>query len=97
MERDLHEIARHARTIREAIDNDLLDELEAGEQAALGAYDEETDTEIVPANGDDDALWEQAKKEAARARLALGNLEATLATIQGYRDFAESGAVEATP
>lgn len=96
MERpDLHELSRHARALAEAVNDDLLAALDAGYSAALGDYDVDTDTELDPGSGDEPLLFEKAKTKAADARFALTEIVDLLATQQGLRDFADSGAVEA--
>lgn len=92
---DLHELAANVVAVRGALD-DLVLAIDNGMSAALGEWDEERDEAIEgTGSGDDPMHFESARKHLNAARGELAAVEDILATVQGHRDFAESGSVPA--
>lgn len=93
---DLHELATRTSTLRDAL-GDLVVALDDAYGAALGEWENEDDDEPIEgtASGDDATYFETARKHANEARRELIAVEELVATVQGYRDFAESGSVPA--
>jgi hypothetical protein len=91
---ELRTLAAETRAIVERIDG-LRSQLCAASEQALGRWDEVTDTQLEPGNGDDFELFEKAKDRCREASSRLGVAVSLLAQVQGWRDFAESGAVPA--
>ena len=88
MERpDLHALATTTREISAAL-GDLRTALDEAENAALGEWDESTETAVEgTGTGDDAAFFKQARGKVITASIALGEIQDILATVQGYRDF----------
>lgn len=92
---DLHTLAQRAQTLYEAI-NDFGDEITEAYDAALGEWDSDRDESVEgTASGDDAGYFEKAKQHVGEARFAISHVQELLATVQGWREFSESGSVSA--
>jgi len=90
---DLHELARRAETLHDAI-REFGTALEDAYGDALGDYDEETEETVAgTASGDDAGYFERAKAITGEAAGGIATVQEILATVQGWREFSESGAV----
>jgi hypothetical protein len=92
---DLHALAGECERLYDEL-GDLDKKLEAALNAAYGEIDETTQDAIEgTASGDNEEYVRKADEAVWAARTRLAAAQEHLATVQGFREFAKSGAVSA--
>lgn len=93
---DLHVLAARTESIYDAL-GDLVTALDEAENAAFGEYEADDDDQPIEgtASGDPPRYFEKARGEITNARNSVAQCQEMIATVQGFRDFSESGSVPA--
>lgn len=93
---DLHALAADLEGMYDAVER-LIPEIDDAYNAALGESVDDDHEDIIPgtASGDNAAYFEEARMKLNEAAISLAQAQRIIATVQGFRDFAESGSVPA--